>query len=74
MRNGLPIFALIALVLFISIGVMFFGTTMQLVDKETNYTKTNETQTPYVVMEAWWFGIAVLLVIIAMAFALWLFL
>jgi hypothetical protein len=70
-QNLLPIFALIALGLFITIGLVIFSATMQTADQDTNYTHTNLTYEPYVIANAWWFGVVALLAIIAIVFVLW---
>jgi len=73
MRSPLPIFALIALALMFVLGIVAFGASMSSVDAEMNGTATNATLIPYQIQYAWWFGMGILVLIIAIGFALWNF-
>lgn len=74
-RGGslMPIFGLVVLVLTITIGVIIFGTTMQTVYIESNYTAENLTLMPYELASGWWSAVALLILILAVGFAFWHF-
>jgi hypothetical protein len=68
-----PIVGLVVLVLTIAIGVIIFGTSMQSVYTESNYTADNQTLIPYQMATAWWGGVALLALIVAFGFIFWHF-
>jgi hypothetical protein len=74
-RGGslMPIIGLVVLSLVIVTGVFIFGMSMQAAYVETNYTAENLTLMPYEVQSSWWFGVAALMMILAMGFVLWYF-
>lgn len=69
----MPIFLLVVLGLVFVIGVIIFGASMQSVYVETNYTAANLTVVPYEIQSAWWGGLAILVMILGVGFALWYF-
>jgi amino acid transporter len=74
-RGGslMPIIGLVVLVLTITLGVIIFGTSMQTVYVESNYTAENLTLMPYELATGWWSAVALLALILGVGFAFWHF-
>lgn len=73
MRDALPIIGMVVLGLVFVLGIMIFGAAMESAYVETNQTAENLTLIPYEVQSAWWGGAAIIVMIIALAFALFMF-
>lgn len=69
----LPIFAMVALVLVITLLLVSFGASMASVSAETNATTDNATMATYMTQEAWYGGLSLLVLVLAVGFVLWKF-